>query len=274
MSARTAAAMSAILPAMRFMRASNSVFCISGKLHRSRGADAPESCSPIAPGAGSSAPAKSEGDGAPGGAGQSLCTRSCSFTCADCASLSATAWRLAARRPAVLRRRAALPAFRFAPPEAPVRGPLWAAAPSSPKQAWRPAVSELLAGGRSAPGRNPDAARARGLLSRARGRRPDPREPEQPVRVPSRGRARWNIYLVRRAGISYHANVIIVLQATKPLQDFALRRGALPRGLRRRVSRRRPKATARPAVCAASNARAGAARAARRPAPPKSRSPQ
>ena len=40
---------------------------------------------------------ESEGDGAPGGAGQSVCTRPLR-----------TAWRLSARRPAVLRRRAAL----------------------------------------------------------------------------------------------------------------------------------------------------------------------
>jgi hypothetical protein len=40
----------------------------------------------------------------------------------------------------------------------------------------RPTVSELLAGGRSAPGRSPGAARVRGLRSRARGRRPDPHE--------------------------------------------------------------------------------------------------
>jgi len=62
-------------------------------------------------------------------------------------------WRLAARRPAVLRRRAALPAPALGVPVGFPRRP------AEPR-----AVSELLAGGRSAPGRNPGAARARGLL--------------------------------------------------------------------------------------------------------------
>jgi hypothetical protein len=73
---------------------------------------------------------------------------------------------------ASLRRRAALPAFRFAPPSALKRSPFWAAAPSNLGQASRPAVSELLAGGHSAPGRNPGAARVQEERSSpARGRR-------------------------------------------------------------------------------------------------------
>src|ERR1039457_4836850 len=63
---------------------------------------------------------------------------------------------------ASLRRRAALPAFRFVLPPALGRSPFWAAAPSSLGQASRPAVSELLAGGHSALGRNPGAARELG----------------------------------------------------------------------------------------------------------------
>src|SRR5664280_2829476 len=71
-----------------------------------------------------------------------------------------------------IRRRAALPAFRFVLPPAHGHGPFWAAAPSSLGQASRPAVSELLAGGRSAPGRNPGAARVQEERSSpARGRR-------------------------------------------------------------------------------------------------------
>src|SRR5664280_2828257 len=53
------------------------------------------------------------------------------------------------------RRRAALPAFRFVLPSAPGRSPFWAATPSSLGQASRPAVSEFLAGGHSAPGGTP-----------------------------------------------------------------------------------------------------------------------
>jgi hypothetical protein len=48
-------------------------------------------------------------------------------------------------------------------------------------------ISELLAAGRSARGRSPDAARKRAERRHARGRRPEPHEPAQPVRAPSRG---------------------------------------------------------------------------------------
>ena len=59
----------------------------------------------------------------------------------------------------------------------------------------RPTVSELLAGTRSGPGRSPGAARVRGLRDHARGRRPAPHEPAQPVRAPHGERAAWNMVL-------------------------------------------------------------------------------
>ena len=103
------------------------------------------------------------------------------------APLGAPSRRLCGAGPRFLPFFACLSAFR--------RGNLFGFPPPRPRPAEPPAVSELLAGGRSAPGRNPGAARARWPAKPARGRRPDPREPEQPVRVPSRGRAGRNIYL-------------------------------------------------------------------------------
>ncbi len=90
-------------PGMTSEGAARLSFCIVGSLHRSRGADAPELCAPFkSPGAGVSTPAKSEGDGAPRGATVPYVHALRSLPC------ETNAWRLSARRPAVLRRRAAL----------------------------------------------------------------------------------------------------------------------------------------------------------------------
>ncbi len=99
------------------------------------------------------------------------------------ARILADAWRLSARRPAFMRRRAALS-------DAPLRsclrlrkrGPLLGGrglrASGKPQ---RPAVSELLAGGHRAPGRSPGAARERGL------RMPRPRAPARSTRAGATG---------------------------------------------------------------------------------------
>ena len=119
------------------------------KLHRSRGADAPELCCPRPPGAGSSPRKKARGT-----------ARQAAHSPYRHANLGP---RGASRR--------AVSAFFAAPgrafgQNASARRPFWAA-PCRRAHA----VSELLAGGRSAPGRSPGAARARALL-RARPRAP------------------------------------------------------------------------------------------------------
>ena len=141
------------------------------------------SCAPrLPPGRGISPASKGEGDGAPSGA-QSSSSR----------GHLRHAWRLSARRPTFLRRRAALcprtaaSCLRLGGTRR--EGP-WP--PYLGQAGERPAVSELLAGGRSAPGRSPGAARVQVCET-------CPRAPTRSPRAgatgscPSWGRARGNI---------------------------------------------------------------------------------
>jgi len=158
----------------------------SGKLQRSRGAQAPEFWldGPRLK--------KARGDGAPSGASSPSVTRSFGPRGASRRAVSAISVPGAV---ASGRKRS--------PPGPPIR------AASAALRLRR--VQPLKAGPRSGAGRLARASRARGLRSHARGRRPEPHEPEQPVRVPSGDRARRNINLDGRARISSHGNVIIIL---------------------------------------------------------------
>ena len=87
-------------------------------------------------------------------------------------------------------------------------------------------VSELLAGTRSGPGRSPGAARVRGLRDHARGRRPAPHEPAQPVRAPHGERARGNMVLDYGGIMSYRdhlfAGQVVRHVARMPCSRLAL----------------------------------------------------
>jgi hypothetical protein len=74
-------------------------------------------------------------------------------SCEGVAPLGAPSRRLCGAGPRFLTRRFALPPGSFD------AGPFWAASSENLGQALRPAVSELLAGDRSVPGRSPGAAR-------------------------------------------------------------------------------------------------------------------
>ena len=135
-----------------------------GMLHRSRGADAPGVWTRAHGGPGICPRLKETRGTARQAARQSLC----------CARPFGTARRLSARRPAFLRRRAAL----FGSPLRPASGlrlrPLSGGRARKPRAASRPAVSELLAAGLCARGRSPGAARERGLLATPAGAGPIP----------------------------------------------------------------------------------------------------
>ncbi len=175
------------------------VFIHSGKLRPSRGAQCARGMLPVCPRGGVISRAdrgpggvdprqRDEGDGAPSGA-------ACPFSARLSLSERRGAFRRAVQR--LSRRRAALCPW-FVPPRLRpgFRGAFRvnrsirvSGGPS------RPTVSELLAGTRSGPGRSPGAARVRGLRDHARGRRPAPHEPAQPVRAPHGERAGWNMVL-------------------------------------------------------------------------------
>jgi hypothetical protein len=123
-----------------------------GKLHRSRGAQAPEFCCRDPRLKKARGTARQEARASPFARG----------LCGPRGASRRAVRRFCGAGPRFL-------TFRFAPPPALGRRPLLGGpCPSSLGQAWRPAVSELLAGGRSAPGRNPGAARARGPRAPAR----------------------------------------------------------------------------------------------------------
>ncbi len=77
-----------------------------------------------------------------------------------------------------------------APSGAPSRRSQSGAGPRFPSGSLARTVSQLLAGGRSASGRSPGAARERTCEARARAPHPDPHETEQPVRIPLAGSGR------------------------------------------------------------------------------------
>ena len=89
---------------------------MQGKLRRSRGADAPEVCSPVP--RGGHPRRKGEGDGAPKGAQPFLCTR----------ALAGGAWRLSARRRGVHAAPGRASGWPFRLALGSGDGPFWAAA--------------------------------------------------------------------------------------------------------------------------------------------------
>jgi hypothetical protein len=103
----------------------------------------------------------------------------------------------------VLRRRAALLATIAGAPTRSSTRPFAGSRISKRGRAVWPAISQLLAGGHSASERSPDTARARALREHARGRRPEPHEPEQPVRALSWDQATENLSPPGRVGITY-----------------------------------------------------------------------
>jgi hypothetical protein len=138
------------------------------------------------------APRQCRGDGAPSGAAFFRLPRSLSRTRAP---LGAPSQRRYGAGPRFLTGRFALP---WLSGVAPLRGPK---ATTSLGQALRPAVSELLAGDRSVPGRSPGAARARGIRCPTPAGAAPGSIVETSREDPQPSQAMWNIVLLQNLSI-------------------------------------------------------------------------